>query len=55
MADPRQEAFESPDGDTMTLNAIVYRGWKEGGVEQDGDDYLVWGVRYTRVRDDSEP
>ena len=53
--DPRDRVFESPDGKSRTLHQIAYYGWKEGGdVEQDGDDFIVDGTRYTRIVDEGE-
>ena len=47
------DVFENDDGETLTRRQIGYRGWKEGGVETDGEAFLVGGVRYEPV-DDAE-
>jgi len=56
MTTARDRVFESRDGRTRTLHQICYYGWKEGGdVEQDDDEFIVNGTRYTRVDDEREP
>lgn len=56
MTPARDRVFESRNGRTRTLHQICYYGWREGGdVEQDGNDFIVDGTRYTRVEDEEEP
>jgi len=54
MTTARHQVFESSDGETRTLHQIVYSGWREGSVEQDGDAFLVDETRYTPVDDERE-
>lgn len=48
---PSEDVFEGPDGKRLDRGEIVYFGWKEGGVEQDGDTFLVDGDRFVPVDD----
>ena len=49
------DLYESDDGDTFTLNALVRTKVHGGDVEKDDDDFIVKETRYTRVDDEREP
>jgi len=48
-----EDVFTSADGDELTRKQIVYRGWHKGSVEETEDGFVVDGVEYTPVTDDS--
>jgi len=48
------DIYESDKGDTFTLNALVRTKVHGGDVEQDGDDFIVNGTRYTQIDDGGE-
>ena len=49
------DIYEREDGDTFTLNALVYMKVRQGIVAKEGDDFIVDGTRYTRIHSEGEP